>query len=110
IEQRHSYREALAPAKTNGLAALCRKELKDLSSTEVIVTHDDAIKTMVADIALRGMKIALSSQSFRSELGPLLHTNWSNAKTSVLGYVIGLVMLESEWLKLSVVLGFHRRR
>jgi len=110
LEERHSYRETLAPAKTDGLVTLCRKQISDLSSVEVIVTHDDAVKTMVADIALRGMKIALSSKSFRNELGPLLHTNWSNAKTGLHGYVMGLGTLGSVWQKLSVAFGVDRSR
>lgn len=111
LENRHSYRETLAPTQLpKAFAAQSRQALETLTSTDIIITHDESIKTTVADMANRGMKIALSSSEFRRELVPLLHTNWSRAKTGLHGFVMGLNWLGSLWQKISLSLGVDTGR
>lgn len=111
LKERRSYRTSMQPATIpSSLQRACQKAIKDLPTVSlVLVTNDGQIAT-IADIADRGMRLALSSHAFRQELAPLLHYNWSPARTGLHGFVLNHGALGSIWEKWSVKWGLGSKR
>jgi hypothetical protein len=111
LNQRHTHRgRMLHTTVPIGLARSCQQRIKDLPGITVHITDSKTIIDRVADFTDKGIQIALTSAKFRKELAPLLHTNWSQAKTGLHGYVLNHGIIGSLWEKWSVILGVDSKR
>lgn len=111
IKNRHSYRGTMENTSLSpSFIEACNHAIQDIENISLILVQEKEKKEYIADITDKGMRMALSSAKFRKELAPLLHYNWSSARTGLHGFTMNYGTLGSIWQKWSVILGLDSKR